>query len=114
MLVTPHILNIFFCFENKRLLEPALKDVIETSLSVSDDPQILDHLGSCSKSLASWCRELLMVFKSGISDCKRRIEMLKDQDSPATLAGYGEVKSKFLNLLAQKEVHWKQRAKNSG
>lgn len=55
-----------------------------------------------------------MVFKSGISDCKRRIEMLKDQDSPATLAGYEEVKSKFLNLLAQKEVHWKQRAKNSG
>lgn len=100
-----------FRFENQWLREEGLHGIVTGRWANSSGLNLLDCLGSCSKSLYGWGKVLARRFREGIVVCKRKIEVLRGKSDMASVSELQCQKDLLVKLLLQEEDFYKQRAK---
>ncbi|XP_060963958.1 uncharacterized protein LOC115723947 [Cannabis sativa] len=105
---TPLVSFRSFRFENAWLREPL------SSSSVT----IQEKIHHCGEVLGRWGRDITGNFRKRINECKSQIRNSKWGKDPISIQQHKEGKDKLAEVLAQKEIFWKQRSKqfwlNSG
>lgn len=100
-----------FRFENQWLREEGSYGIVFDSWSNSIGMDLLDRLGSCSKSLYDWGRVLARRFREGIGACTRKLESLQGRIDSVSVNEFQVQKDLLVKLLLQEEDFFKQRAK---
>ncbi|KAM6544160.1 hypothetical protein CsatB_008607 [Cannabis sativa] len=84
----------------------------------SGHTSIQRKIQECGEVLERWGRDITGSFKSRIAQCKNRIKSTKWGRDSASIQVHQEAKAQLSEVLAQREIFWKQRSKqfwlNSG
>lgn len=65
----------------------------------------------CNQALAEWGKSVTGNFRQRVSQCHYELKMLHTKEDAFSVARYKEVRCTLFSILDQKEVYWKQRAK---
>lgn len=63
------------------------------------------------EKLEIWGREVTGNFKKRIKDCKMLLKNLRRRSDVKSIEEYNEVKKRLMKILDQREIYWRQRAK---
>lgn len=103
--------NRRFRFENAWAREPMCRQIVKDNWeSQALDPLHL-KIKCCSTALAEWGRDITGNFKGRIADCNKILKRLKGWRDDASVLRYKSTQAKLFEILAQKEIFWKQRSK---
>lgn len=100
-----------FRFENAWTREPMCKQVVRDSWGGVMVCSLRDKIKCCSTALAEWGQDLTGSFKERIAGCRRILKRLRNCIDAGSVTRYKEVQAEFFEVLAQKEIFWKQRSK---
>lgn len=100
-----------FHFENQWLREEGLNGVVADSWAGSVGRDLLDRLGSSSKSLYDWGKVLAKHFREGIGICKKRIEVLQGKNDDVSVCEFQQQRDLLVKLLLQEEDFYWQMVK---
>ncbi|XP_030502725.2 uncharacterized protein LOC115717895 [Cannabis sativa] len=104
-------------------IEERLDKALVTNSWLSTFPQpgsatIQEKIHQCGEVLGRWGRDITGNFRKRINECKSQIRNSKWGKDPISIQQHKEGKDKLAEVLAQKEIFWKQRSKqfwlNSG
>ncbi|XP_062103947.1 uncharacterized protein LOC133815077 [Humulus lupulus] len=111
IVVQNHFTHRHFRFENAWLKEPLCYQLVRDCWDSQEGKSFEEKLHFCAEKLNTWGRELTGNFRRRLRLCKQELEYLKRQRDSASIQRYDEVKRKLFDILDQREVFWKQRAK---
>lgn len=100
-----------FKFENAWLREPMCKLIVE---QVSDDLQsasMFQKLEACAQALRVWGKDVTGNFYERIGRCFQIIRAVKGLTDAYSLQRYQAARNEFFEALTEKEIFWRQRAK---
>lgn len=100
-----------FRFENAWVREPMCKQIVQDNWEMHSTDPLQRKIKCCSTALAEWGRDITGNFKGRIADCNKILRRLKSRRDTGSVATYKETQSKLFEILAQKEIFWKQRSK---
>ncbi|XXG49420.1 hypothetical protein AAC387_Pa02g3610 [Persea americana] len=101
-----------FRFENLWLREVDCVDVIRNSWVSSVGSPIQRKISVCGSALLEWGGHLARDFRNCMSDCKRRMVLLRGSRDQEGIDEFTEAKNRYNALLHSHEVFWKQRSKS--
>jgi hypothetical protein len=93
------------------LKEEDIGEVVEDSLNVGREVDILNKVNHCADRLNDWGRRKRMRFKQEIAECNEEMERLRGYYDLASSNRYRELQGSHATLLVQEETYWRQRAK---
>lgn len=100
-----------FRFENNWIREKDCLQVVKNSWGSTVGEDILSRISFCCLKLEEWGGGVNQEFKLKLIDCRKKLRELRSRRDILGIQTYNEVRWKFLNLLEQQEIYWKQRAK---
>ena len=93
-----------FRFENMWLREPDCEEIIKASWNDIGGCLIQDKIFACGNELMCWGDHLTRDFKGRISNCNKRMSLLRGRRDQASLEEFTEVRNKYNELLHSHEV----------
>uniref|UniRef100_A0A803PUY4 Uncharacterized protein n=1 Tax=Cannabis sativa TaxID=3483 RepID=A0A803PUY4_CANSA len=93
-----------FKFENAWLREPMCRKLIEDVWLLNHESSLDAKIKQCSKVLADWGKDITGNFQSWISQCKKRIRLLKGRCDVNSAQKYQEENEKLFEMLTQKKI----------
>uniref|UniRef100_A0A803QJ68 Reverse transcriptase domain-containing protein n=1 Tax=Cannabis sativa TaxID=3483 RepID=A0A803QJ68_CANSA len=96
-----------FRFENAWLRE----EVVRSNWEALNGRDLIDKIKSCGEALEVWGKDFTGNFKERLSNCKRVVRSLKKKRDEASVKLHREKQEELFEILAQREVYWKQRSK---
>ncbi|XP_060965763.1 uncharacterized protein LOC133034618 [Cannabis sativa] len=103
--------NYRFRFENAWLKEPMCFQIVEDCWQRVGVGGILNKLNVCADALSQWGKEITGNFKRRIRECNAEMKLLKKKRDDISMARYSEVRKQLFAIIDQREIFWKQRAK---
>ncbi|XP_030505207.2 uncharacterized protein LOC115720191 [Cannabis sativa] len=103
--------NYRFRFENAWLKEPMCFQIVEDSWQRVGVGRILNKLNVCADALSQWGKEITGNFKRRIRECNPEMKLLKKKRDDISVARYSEARKQLFAIIDQREIFWKQRAK---
>ncbi|KAJ8624647.1 hypothetical protein MRB53_033177 [Persea americana] len=100
-----------FRFENLWLREVDCVDVIRNSWISSAGSPIQREISMCGSALLEWGGHLARDFRNRMSDCKRRMVLLRGRRDQEGMDEFTETRNRYNAILHSHEVFWKQRSK---
>uniref|UniRef100_A0A803QEK6 Reverse transcriptase domain-containing protein n=1 Tax=Cannabis sativa TaxID=3483 RepID=A0A803QEK6_CANSA len=100
-----------FRFENCWLREPLCHQVIKECWNFSSEFDIQEKIKYCGEFLLVWGEAYSGDFKKRLKECKAEINLWKHGRDSISTNNFRTAKSKFKEILTQREVFWRQRSK---
>uniref|UniRef100_A0A803QGE0 Reverse transcriptase domain-containing protein n=1 Tax=Cannabis sativa TaxID=3483 RepID=A0A803QGE0_CANSA len=100
-----------FRFENAWLREPMCREVVRSNWEALNGRDLMDKIKSCGEALEVWGKDFTGNFEERLSNCKRVVRNLKKKRDEASVKLHREKQEELFEILAQREVYWKQRSK---
>lgn len=100
-----------FRFENAWVKEPECVALVEDCWHDLQTVNLIPKLASCSRALDRWGKIYKSKFKDSIDSCRQEIARLRGKRGTEDRRKFLEAKARFGELLQQREIFWKQRAK---
>lgn len=100
-----------FRFENAWTREPMCRQIIKDSWGLNYAEPMQIKIKCCSTSLAEWGRNITGNFKDSIADCNKVMRRLKYRRDAGSIARFKAAQDKLFEVLAKKEMFWRQRSK---
>uniref|UniRef100_A0A803NUC4 DUF4283 domain-containing protein n=1 Tax=Cannabis sativa TaxID=3483 RepID=A0A803NUC4_CANSA len=109
-------MNNVTCQSDKRGGRPYRNWLIEGFQSVLTSCGLIDmemegYKFTWERGKADWGREITGNFQSKISQCKKRIKLLKGRRDTDSAKRYKEENERLAEMLTKKEIFWRQRSK---
>ncbi|XP_060965512.1 uncharacterized protein LOC133034440 [Cannabis sativa] len=103
--------NRQFRFENAWLKEPMCFEIVKDCWNVPNHVSVAEKISLCAEKLSTWGKNVTGNFKLRIKKCRNELNQLKNKRDTLSVQRYSEKKKELFLVLDQKEVFWKQRAK---
>lgn len=100
-----------FRFENAWARDPMCKKIIKDSWESHSTEPLCRKIKCCSNALTEWGRDITGNFKGRISECNKIMKCLKSRRDEESVTRYKAAQTKLYEVLAQKEIFWRQRSK---
>lgn len=100
-----------FRFENAWTREPICRQLIQSYWQSRESDSILQKLSNCRSVLSDWGKEVTGKFKLRLNNCKSEINQIRNSRAESDILRYEELNNQFFHILMQRELYWKQRAK---
>ncbi|XP_060959390.1 uncharacterized protein LOC133030609 [Cannabis sativa] len=107
----PLVMKKKFCFENCWLREPLCHQVIKECWNFRSEFDIQEKIKYCGEFLIVWGEAYSGDFKKRLKECKAEINLWKHGRDSIAINNFRIAKSKFKEILTQREVFWRQRSK---
>uniref|UniRef100_A0A803NLH2 Reverse transcriptase n=1 Tax=Cannabis sativa TaxID=3483 RepID=A0A803NLH2_CANSA len=98
-------------YENCWLREPLCHQVIKECWNFSYEFDIQQKIKYCGEFLLVWGEAYSGDFKKRLKECKAEINLWKHGRDTISTNNFWAAKSKFKEILTQREVFWRQRSK---
>lgn len=100
-----------FKFENSWRREPQCRELISNVWNSSASVDVFNKLLRCGELLYRWGLDIRNLHKQELVQCKLDMQHLRGSRSLADVRKFEEAKKRYHDLLRDKEIQWKQRAK---
>lgn len=116
ILLVPQVINRIqahfrFKFENAWILEPMYEVIVKEVLDSDKDATISQKIKICGQSLASWGKEITGNFSGRIKQCKVVMKQYRGGRDDSSKGKYREARKEMMKVLDQRDIFWRQRAK---
>lgn len=86
-------------------------NIIKECWSDEMSNDIFDKMGRCCIRLEQWGGRMIQELRRNLISCRREMQQLRSRRDALGVGRYGEVRWKYLKLLAKQETYRSQRAK---
>ncbi|XP_074373938.1 uncharacterized protein LOC141714312 [Apium graveolens] len=100
-----------FRFENAWLREPMCHQIVQSSWELFSEDSFQKKIKCCSTSLAKWGKEITENFKERIAKLNKVLRRVKSRRDVESVKRYKDTHEQLCEVLNQKEIFWRQRAK---
>lgn len=100
-----------FRFENAWLTEPMCKQLVEESWGPESSEDIQIKIKTCGEKLQQWGKEITSRFGDRIKNCKKEMKRLRKCRDALSVKEFNDAKADLFRILEQREIFWRQRAK---
>lgn len=100
-----------FRFENAWLRESMCKDIVVECWDINAGKEYNQKIRDCQEKLSTWGKGITGNLNQRVRECKHRLQHLKQRRDSESVRLYGEEQNKLYEILTQKEIFWRQRAK---
>ncbi|XP_062088874.1 uncharacterized protein LOC133795438 [Humulus lupulus] len=98
-------------FENAWLRESMCRKMVEDIWLSHYGSSFSTKLTICARELSIWGKEIAGAFQQRLTECQRRIKLLKSCTDADSIRLFNEENNKLFEILTQNEVFWRQRSK---
>lgn len=100
-----------FRFENAWGREPFCRQIVSDVWRSSRSASVSQKLQDCNGLLQSWGREITGNFRDRLTHSKAEMRFLRGSQRAEDIQRYEDLNNRFFDILLQKEIYWKRRAK---
>ncbi|XP_074356478.1 uncharacterized protein LOC141696197 [Apium graveolens] len=100
-----------FKFENAWMMEPMCEIIVNDGWLRDIEASVLQKIKTCSGSLTTWGREITGNFGGRIKQCKADMKLYRGGRDENSTEKYRMARTELTKILHQREIFWRQRAK---